>query len=96
MRRDEIVSTLKSHRTELERFGVQSLRLFGSVARDEAEAGSDVDVLVDLGGPAGFDQYMDLLLFLEKILGTRVDLVTVRGLRRELRSDVEREAIRVA
>ncbi len=96
MRRDEIVSTLKSHRAELERFGVRSLRLFGSVARDEARGGSDVDVLVDLGGPAGFDQYMDLLLFLEEVLGVRVDLVTERGLRHELRSDVEREAIDVA
>jgi len=39
---------------------------------------------------------MDLLFFLEELLGSKVDLVTVRGLREELREDVEREAVRVA
>ena len=96
MQREEVVATLKAHETELKQFGVRSLRLFGSFARGEAGPGSDVDVLVDLGGPAGFDQYMGLLGFLEEILGARVDLVTVRGLRPELRPEVEREAISVA
>jgi uncharacterized protein len=96
MRRDQVVAILQAHWADLSRLGVISLRLFGSVARDEARPGSDVDVLVDLGGPAGFDQYMDLLLFLEDLLGVNVDLVTVRGLREEVRPEVEREAIRVA
>jgi uncharacterized protein len=96
MRRDEVVASLKAHENELRQLGVKSLRLFGSVARDEVRPSSDVDILVDLGGPARFGQYMDLLLYLEEVLGARVDLVTVRGLRDELRSEVEREAIRVA
>ncbi len=97
MRREETIETLRGHLEELrECFGVKSLRLFGSVVRDEAIPGSDIDILVDFGGPAGFSQYMDLLFFLEDLLDAKVDLVTVRGLRKELRRDVEREAVRVA
>jgi predicted nucleotidyltransferase len=47
MRRNEAIGFLSSHRQELaERFGVSSLALFGSVARDEAGPDSDVDILV--------------------------------------------------
>ena len=77
MGRDEVLTILRAHYDELrEKFGVQSLRLFGSVARGEGRTGSDIDVLVDFGGPAGFNQYMDLLFHLEDLLGERVDLVT--------------------
>ena len=96
MRRTEIMETLSGHREELRRLGVKTMRLFGSVARDEALPHSDIDLLVDFGGPAKFDQYMDLLFLLEDLIGRKVDLVTVRGLRAEIRSAVEREAIRVA
>ncbi len=64
--------------------------------RREASTASDVDLLVDLGGPAGHAQSMDLLLVLEDLLATRVDLVTERCLRAELRPRVERAAVRVA
>ena len=94
---DEVLTILRAHYDELrEKFGVQSLRLFGSVVRGEGRSGSDIDVLVDFGGPAGFNQYMDLLFYLEDLLGERVDLVTIRGLRKELRLNIEREAVRVA
>ena len=58
--------------------------------------GSDIDVLVDSGGAAGFAQYMDLLFFPEDLVDAKGDLVTMRGLREELRETVEHEAIRVA
>jgi predicted nucleotidyltransferase len=45
------------------------LALFGSVARDEATAESDVDLLVEFEGGATFDRYMDLKFFLEECLG---------------------------
>ncbi len=60
MRRDEVMRALKSHSAELHRFGVKSLRLFGSVARDEAIAGSDVDLLVSLEEPPGLSSFMKL------------------------------------
>ena len=96
MKREEILTVLREHYSEItDRFGVKSVRLFGSKVRGEGGPGSDVDILVDFGGAAGFAQYMDLLFYLEDLLGTTVDLVTARGLRDELRSAIEREAVRV-
>lgn len=96
MRRDEVLRVLKSHTAELQHFGVKSLRLFGSVARDEAADGSDVDILVGFEKPPGFSSFMKLRIFLEDLLGAKVDLVTESGLRDRVRPYVEKEAIRVA
>jgi hypothetical protein len=96
LRRENVVDVLRAHGSELNRFGVRSIALFGSVARDEATSASDLDVLVDFEGAATFDRYMGLKFFIEDLLGCRVDLVTRRALRDELRPAVEREAIRVA
>ena len=52
MQREQILALLAKHRADLERYGVRSLALFGSVARDEAEAKSDIDMLVEFEGPA--------------------------------------------
>lgn len=79
-----------------ERFQVRQLAVFGSVARGEAGADSDVDVLVTFDGPASFDRFMELKFHLEDLLGRRVDLVTRPALRPELRDRIEGEAVRVA
>jgi len=96
MRRDEVVRVLESHTADLRKFGVKSLRLFGSVARDEAADTSDVDLLVSFERTPGFSSFMKLRIFLEDLLGAKVDLVTENGLRDRVRPYVEKEAIRVA
>jgi len=97
MRRDEALGLLNEASAEIRgRFGVKQLRLFGSTARDEAREDSDVDILVEFDGPATFRGYFDLLHFLEDKFGTSVDLVTEKGLRKEVRPYVEKDAIRVA
>jgi predicted nucleotidyltransferase len=96
IRREEILTTLKRHRDELVRYGARSLRLFGSVARDEASPESDIDLLVDFATPPTFSQYMELRIRLEDLLGAKVDLVTEAGLRARVRPIVERDAILVA
>ena len=96
MRRDQVLKLLEPHTPELRQFGVKSLRLFGSVARDEATLDSDVDLLVDFEKPPGFSGFMKLRIFLEDLLGERVDLVTESGLRDRVRPYVEKDAIRVA
>jgi predicted nucleotidyltransferase len=78
------------------RFGVRDLAVFGSVARGSATEASDLDVLVDFVGPATFDGFMGLKLFLEDHLGVRVDLVTRAALKPRLRARIEAEARRVA
>jgi len=97
MSRTEVLAVLRSHYAEIaERFGVVSLAVFGSVARDAGTARSDVDVLVKFSGPATFDGYFDLKFYLERLLGREVDLVTDRALRRELRPFIEKELVYVA
>jgi len=97
MNRDQILGVLAERQQEMAaRFGVRQLALFGSAARDELSASSDVDVLVEFAGPATFNAYMDLKFYLEDLLGRPVDLVTGKALRNELRPYVEKELIRVA
>ena len=92
MRKGEAIGLLADHREDLSQFGVKSLALFGSVVRDKARSGSDVDILVEFEGTATFDRYMELEFFLEDLLGCPVDLVTRKALRPRLRPYVEKEA----
>ena len=96
MNRDEVLGLLREHKETLtQRFGVVELALFGSVARDRAEEESDVDILVRFDGPTTSKRYFGVQFYIEDLLGRRVDLVTARALRKELRPFVEREAIDV-
>ena len=95
--RSKILALLGERRQEITaRFGAKSVALFGSAARDELNATSDVDVLVEFEGPATVAAYMDFKFYLEDLLGRPVDLVTDKALRKELRPYVEKEMIRVA
>jgi hypothetical protein len=97
MKRDEAIRLLSAHRHELlEHFGVRSLALFGSVARDEARPDSDVDVLVEFRETPGLAEYMSLKFWLEERLSHQVDLVMKGALQPWARPAVEAEAIRVA
>jgi predicted nucleotidyltransferase len=91
----EILGLIAAHRDDLARLGVRSLALFGSVAREEAHAGSDADFLVEFEGTATFDRYVELSLLLEELLGRPVDLVTRRSLHPALRSSVEKDSVYV-
>ena len=98
MKRDEVLRVLAAHREEFAAMGVRELAIFGSVARDEAATDSDVDVLVDYlpGTKLSYFRLFDLQERLEELLGAKVDLVTMGGLRRELRAGILAEAIRAA
>ena len=96
MERDKILALLKSRKRRLKKFGIHSLSIFGSVARDQARENSDVDILVDFEKPIGLFEYARLKMYLEEILERPVDLVTPEALRQELREDILREAIRAA
>jgi predicted nucleotidyltransferase len=96
MSRDAVIKLLTEHQKDLTRLGVKSLALFGSVAREESRADSDIDLLVEFEGKATFDKYMGLKFFLEDLLQRRVDLVTRKALKPRLRPYVEKEALYVA
>ena len=69
--------------------------MFGSFARGEAKQDSDVDLLVDLDRHT-FDRYMDLKLYLEDLLGRRVDLVLSDRIKPALRESILRGVIDAA
>ena len=97
MRREQALKILAVHRRELrERFGVKSLRLFGSVARDEASEQSDVDVLVDFDETPSLFGFLRLRGYLRDLLGAKVDLITESGLKERARPYVEKDALNVA
>ncbi len=96
VRRAEALQIISRHEPELRRLGVRALSIFGSVARDEATSGSDVDVLVEFDRPVGFFHLFDVQEQLESFLGCKVDLVTPGGLRPELRQSILSEAVRAA
>ncbi len=93
--RDEALRLLREHMPVLrERFGVTSVALFGSTARDEASADSDVDVLVqfDREPEAAWGSY-EARTYLSEVLGRRVDMVERHRMRREYLPWVEADAI---
>lgn len=97
MKKRDVMRILKEHSKELvEQFDVASISLFGSVARDEANADSDVDFLVEFSKPVGLFQFIGLQQRLEELLGCKVDLGTYRSLKTRIKDHVMQEAIRVA
>lgn len=96
MKRKKALEILAQHQKDFARFKVKSLSVFGSVARDEARADSDIDLLVEFSEPVGIFEFLDLKEYLESILGRRVDLATEQALKRQLREQILKEAIRAA
>ncbi|MEK6755716.1 MAG: nucleotidyltransferase family protein [Bacteroidota bacterium] len=88
MKRDEILALLRGYRTELEGYGVKSLAIFGSVARNEATEESDIDILVEFGQPVGLFEFVRIKARLEKILNRPVDLVTPEALKKQLKERI--------
>jgi predicted nucleotidyltransferase len=73
--------------------GVTDVRVFGSVARGEADEQSDIDLLVSVAPERSLFDLGGLLMDLQDLLGRQIDLVTERGLRPRLREQVLREAL---
>jgi predicted nucleotidyltransferase len=97
MKKSEVIRILKEQRKELEdHYKVVYLSLVGSVARDEASADSDVDLLVEFSEPVGLFQFIELQQRLEELLDCKVDLGTPRSLKPRIKDQVLQEAIRVA
>jgi hypothetical protein len=90
--RDDVFTILAAHTDTLRRLGVRRLGLFGSCARGEATANSDLDFVVDFAEKS-FDAYMDLKAYLEDLFGCRVDLVLADTIKPRLRPIIQRETV---
>ena len=92
-RAEDVIATLRAHETDLRAAGIQSLALFGSVARGDADPSSDVDLVVTFDPVTRID--LILVVGLERelgeILGRKVDLLLVPVEKARLRANIERD-----
>ena len=97
MTAQHVIDKLRSHKAELQQMGIVSLALFGSTARNEAQAQSDVDLLVEFDRPVGLFHFFTVQHRLEAILGvSKVDLVQRGAVHHALRPRILAEAVHVA
>ena len=93
----DLLTLLKQKREQVletaAHFGAYDVRVFGSVARGEADEASDIDLLVSLEPGRSLMDLGGLLYDLQNLLRTEVDVVTEKGLRARIREQVLREAI---
>ncbi|MCS6937611.1 MAG: nucleotidyltransferase family protein [Candidatus Bipolaricaulota bacterium] len=90
--KEEIIKKLKALKPELQaHYKVRELGLFGSFVRGEQHEASDVDILVEFDDTADLFDLVRLANFLEEQLQRKVDIVSRRALRPELREQVLRE-----
>jgi predicted nucleotidyltransferase len=91
---EEILKSKRQQILELARtYGASNVRVFGSVARGQADADSDVDFVVELDKGRSLLDLGGLLMDLQALLGRPVDIVTDRGLRPRIRDRVLQEAV---
>lgn len=91
----EYVDIIKAHSSELhQRFGITSMRLFGSVARGDHHEGSDVDIFVTM--PPKFFNLVLAAQYLEELLGCEVDLISDHeNIRPFFRQQIEKDGINI-
>jgi len=93
---EDILKTLRRERPRLAvRHNVSSLGIFGSVARADASAGSDCDILVEFTDPPGLFGFVELEHELSGLLGCRVDLVEKKSLKPGIARRVTKELVPV-
>jgi predicted nucleotidyltransferase len=90
--KEEILKMLAELKPELQsRYKVKEIGVFGSFVRGEQGEASDVDILAEFGEDADLFDLVGLSLFLEEKLHCKVDVVSKRALRPEIRDSVLRE-----
>ena len=93
--KNEYIALIQASGKQLSELGIRSLRIFGSVARNEQTADSDVDVCVETETPNPF-LLMDVKSFLEKLVGCNVDIIRFRqNMNPYLKQQIEKEGIYV-
>jgi uncharacterized protein len=88
----QILTTLKPELVD--KYHVSSIGLFGSVVRDDFNASSDVDIIVDFSEPIGIE-FIDLADYIETKLKKKVDLVSRNGIKQKYFHTFESEIIYV-
>jgi len=93
--RDEIVSILRNEvMREQDRFGVMKMGLFGSVARNEANDTSDIDILIEFDpSSVTYRKYLDLETYLQSLFPRKIEIVTTDGISPYILPYISREVV---
>ena len=76
--RARILKILRDQEEALKKYSVKRIGLFGSYARGQQKRGSDIDLLVEFEKPT-YDNFYDLIVYLEKLFGRKVEVLTPDG-----------------
>ncbi len=95
MKAQEVITRLREHRQELSEAGVLGLSLFGSVARGDNTAASDIDLVADFAQGLSILDLVSIENRLTNLLGTPVDLADRTMLKKFVRPRAERESLHV-
>ena len=95
--RENILNTLRLHKHEFSRFGIQNIGLFGSYLRNEQSEKSDIDLLIDFEpGKENFDNYMAAYDLIEGLFkNMKVEIVTKNGLSKYIGPKILNEVVYV-
>lgn len=95
--KENIISTLKSHKSELSKYGISYVGLFGSYSRDEQSDKSDIDLLIDFEpDKESFDNYMAAYDIFENLFkNEKVEIVTKNGLSKHIGPKILKEVVYV-
>ena len=95
--KEDVLAKLEAHMPELrDRFGIDTIGIFGSVSRGEDKPGSDVDVLYTFRpGESTLANLVSLGTYLEELFGRKVDLIAERSLSPYIRSEVIAEVVMI-
>jgi len=91
---EEIRNILKIHKEEVrERYEVREMGIFGSYVRGEQKETSDLDILVEYETVPGLFKFLELEIYLEELLGTKVDLVRKQAIKPRLKGVILKEVL---
>jgi predicted nucleotidyltransferase len=85
-----ILETLEKNKEVLKKYEVKRIGLFGSFVRGEQKENSDIDFLIEFENP-NFDNFMDLVFYLEDLFGREVELITNGSISPYIQPYIEKE-----
>jgi len=97
LERESILNLLTENIAEIKKFGIKSIGVFGSAARNELKISSDIDFIVVFEeNKISFDNYMELKFYLEDLFKRDIDLVTKSSLKPIIRDKILKEVVYAA
>jgi predicted nucleotidyltransferase len=95
MKRESIIATLLAHEPKLRQLGVSHAALFGSIARDDGRAASDIDIMIELAPDrnVGVFEYVGITQYIADLFPMPVDVVNRGRMKPNVRPSAERDAV---